>query len=524
MENTGQKRLRFAAGLGRVGALLLLAATLLRCGSVDAPGPMVPADAPPLMLSPSNQQIAQGTAQRYVLRRVQPSGQVVDLTAKGVWRVAAADGRVLQQSAGEAGLVALAEPGQYRVSASYEGRTVETAIFVTAATLKSLAVSPTAPKVAKGLTQQFTATATFSDGTTQDVTALSSWSIKDTTGTGVAGINSRGLATAKSIGKARITARYLTTSATATLEVTAAALRTLTLSPLNPAAAKGTTQRFTATGTFSDGTVQDVTSSADWAVMDLTGSGVASIDGTGTALAESVGQARVSAEYLGQVVQTTLTVTPAAVVALAISPLAPALAKGTTQQFIATAHLTDDSNQDVSASAAWTAVDVMGSGVAAVDATGLAKGNAVGSANITCVYQGFSATTTLLVKPAALVAVSITPAAATLAKGLSQAFKLVASYTDGTTQDATTSAVWSAADVVGSDVTSVSAAGVALAKNIGQARLKAEHLGKTASATLTVTAAALTSLTVNSANPTLASGAKQQFKALGAYRLPRGLT
>ena len=97
-------------------------------------------------------------------------------------------------------------------------------IIATAAAIRSVTVTPSAPKVAKGLTQQFTATATFSDGTTQDVTTLSAWSIKDTTGTGVAGINSRGLATAKSIGKARITARYLTASTTANLEVTAAAL------------------------------------------------------------------------------------------------------------------------------------------------------------------------------------------------------------------------------------------------------------------------------------------------------------
>jgi hypothetical protein len=503
--------------LGSAGALLLVVASLLRCGAAESPGPAVPAVISPLMLSPSNQQLAQGTVPQPTLRLLQPSGRVVDLTTQGVWQVATAQGRVLQEVKGAAGLQALVEPGQYRLSASYAGRTVETAIFVTAATLKSLAISPTAPKVAKGLTQQFTATATFSDGTTQDVTALSSWSIKDTTGSGVAGINSRGLATAKSIGKARITARYLTTSATATLEVTAAALRSLTLSPANPAAAKGTTQRFTATGTFSDGTVQDVTASADWAVMDLTGSGVASIDGTGTALAESVGQARVSAEYLGQVVQTTLTVTPAAVVSLAITPLAPAIAKGTTQQFVATAHLTDGSDQDVSASAAWTAADVAGSGVAAVDASGLAKGNAVGSASISCAYQGFTATTMLVVKPAALVAIAITPAAATLAKGLSQAFKLVASYTDGSTQDATTSAVWSAADVMGSDVTSIGADGVALAKNLGQARLKAEHMGKTASATLTVTAAVLTSLTVTPSSPALAVGATQQFKALGTY-------
>ncbi len=196
------------------------------------------------------------------------------------------------------------------------------------------------------------------------MSTLSAWSVKDTSGSGVAGINSLGLATAKNVGKARITARYLTVSATATLEVTAAALRTLTIGPLNPSIAKGTSQAFIATGSFSDGTVLDVTGSADWAVMDVVGSGVASIDGTGVAFGESVGQARVSADYLGQSVATTLTVTPAATVALAVSPTVASIAKGAAQQFTAIARLSDGSSQDVSAAAVWAATDISGAGVA----------------------------------------------------------------------------------------------------------------------------------------------------------------
>ena len=43
-----------------------------------------------------------------------------------------------------------------------------------------------------------------------------------------------------------------------------------------------------------------MTAPCDWAVMDVMGSGVASIDGSGTALGEAVGKAKVSAEYGGQ--------------------------------------------------------------------------------------------------------------------------------------------------------------------------------------------------------------------------------
>jgi hypothetical protein len=255
--------------------------------------------------------------------------------------------------------------------------------------------------------------------------------------------------------------------------------------------------------------------------MDLVGSGVASIDGTGTAVGEAVGQARVTAEYLGLSADTTLTVSPAAPVSLSVSPTGAAIAKGTTQQFTATARLTDGSSQDVTASAAWSAADTSGSSVASIDATGLARGSSVGTASITCAYRGFSGSAALEVKPAALTAIALSPAAATIAKGRTQAFRLVGSYTDGSTQDLTGVAVWSVADVVGTDVASITGGGtgggVAFGKSPGQAQVKAEHMGKSATATLTVTAPTLTTLALAPGGASIALGATQQFKLIGTY-------
>ena len=44
-----------------------------------------------------------------------------------------------------------------------------------AGTLQSIAVTPANPSVADGLTEQFTATGTFSDGSTQDLTTQVTW-------------------------------------------------------------------------------------------------------------------------------------------------------------------------------------------------------------------------------------------------------------------------------------------------------------------------------------------------------------
>jgi hypothetical protein len=54
----------------------------------------------------------------------------------------------------------------------------------------------------------------------------------------------------------------------------------LAVTPANSAIAKGTTQQFTATGTFSDGSTQNLTNTVAWtstntAVATITGSGLA---------------------------------------------------------------------------------------------------------------------------------------------------------------------------------------------------------------------------------------------------------
>jgi hypothetical protein len=73
----------------------------------------------------------------------------------------------------------------------------------TAATLQSISVTPASPVVQAGSTKQFTATGTYSDGSTQDVTSQVTWSSSNT---GVASVNSSGLATGIAGGSSSIIA------------------------------------------------------------------------------------------------------------------------------------------------------------------------------------------------------------------------------------------------------------------------------------------------------------------------------
>ena len=90
--------------------------------------------------------------------------------------------------------------------------------FRPAATLTSIAVTPANPSIEVGGTQQFTATGTYSDGSTQNLTGSVTWASSNT---GVATINSAGLATAVSAGSTTISATLSGVTGSTTLTVSA---------------------------------------------------------------------------------------------------------------------------------------------------------------------------------------------------------------------------------------------------------------------------------------------------------------
>jgi len=96
-------------------------------------------------------------------------------------------------------------------------------------------------------------------------------------------------------GSATVTATLNGSSATATVTVTPAEVVTLTLSPQNPAIFVGETQQFTATGTFTDGTTQTLTTQVTWTSSNET---VATINSGGLATALAVGTTTITASYL----------------------------------------------------------------------------------------------------------------------------------------------------------------------------------------------------------------------------------
>ena len=252
------------------------------------------------------------------------------------------------------------------------------------------------PSIAKGTTQQFTATGTYSNGSTQNLTSSVTWSSSSTS---VATITSAGLATGVGTGSTTISAVSGSITGSITLTVTPAVLESIAVTPANASINSGATQQFTATGTYSDGTRQNLTSSATWSssstsVATITSAGLATGVGTGTATIQAT-----SGSVSGS---TGLTVTSSAAIleSIAVTPANASINSGATQQFTATGTYSNGSTQNLTSSVTWSSSSTS---VATITSAGLATGVGPGTTTIQATSGSISGSTTLTVSSAGLV-------------------------------------------------------------------------------------------------------------------------
>jgi len=221
-------------------------------------------------------------------------------------------------------------------------------LSVTAATLQSIAVTPANSSMSIGTTRQFTATGTFSDTSTQDVTASVLWGSSNP---GAAAINNQGLATSAATGVTVISATVGSVVGVTNLNVSNAKLISITISPSNPRIEQGTLLKFTASGTFSDNSVATNLSGLSWKSSKPN---IASMRSSGLAFGKKLGSVTITASSSGVSGTTTLTVSNGTLTSIAITPASPSVAAGSPQQFTATGTFSDSSTQDVTFNTHWS--------------------------------------------------------------------------------------------------------------------------------------------------------------------------
>ena len=151
-------------------------------------------------------------------------------------------------------------------------------------TLKSITVTPVTPSIAVGSTKQMTATGTYDDGSTKNITGSVSWSSGNAA---VFTVSDTGKITANVPGSASATATSATISGSTTVTVTIANLSSITITPTNASTNAGDTVQYQALGTLQDGSQVDITDSVTWSssnksVATITSAGLATAVASGT--------------------------------------------------------------------------------------------------------------------------------------------------------------------------------------------------------------------------------------------------
>lgn len=240
-----------------------------------------------IAVTPANPTIAKNATQQFTATGTFTDASTQNLTNSVTWSslnsaVATISGSGLATSVGVGSSTIQAASG------AVSGGTTLT-VNAAAPTLSSIAVTPANPSIQDGGAQQFTATGTYSDSSTQNITTAVTWS---SVSTNVATISntagSNGLATSTGTGSSTIEAALGSVSGSTTLTVTAssATLMVLVVSPQNPVVSDaGSTQSFTATGHYSDGSTQDLTNSSSWTSSNAS---VAAINSSGSATSQSL--------------------------------------------------------------------------------------------------------------------------------------------------------------------------------------------------------------------------------------------
>ena len=351
-----------------------------------------------IAVTPANPSIADGTTLQFSATGTYSDSSTQDLTSQVTW--ASATTSVATITA--AGLATAVATGTSSISATLGAISGSTVLTVGAAVLQSIAVTPANPSVPKGLTQQFTATGTYSDSSTQDLTSQVTWASATTS---VATIHAAGLATAVATGTSSISAMLGGISGSTLLTVTAAALESISVTPADPAIPVGEVQPFTATGTYSDNSTQDLTSQVTWASATTS---VATIASDGLASGLAAGTTTVSAT-LGDVIgSTVLTVTPAVLEMIMVTPDNPAVLKGATESFMAMGMYSDNSTVDLTSQVTWGSSDTSVATISNDSGTqGLATAVGDGTSSISASLDGISGSTTITVSTADLNPVAV---------------------------------------------------------------------------------------------------------------------
>ena len=506
---------------------LLLVAS---CGGGSSPPPTTgggsgggPVVLQSITINPHSASIAKGTTQAFTATGNYSDGTTKDLTTTAQWACFIPTVATVSSDSPTQGLATAVTPGTAVINASLGSVTNGAQLTVTSATVSSLAVTPATATIGFLDGQQFTATATFSDMSTQDVTNVTRWSFSPF---GAFISSNSGFTTGNGMGTYTINASFGGQSTAAltsppTLTVDLSNLVSVAIEPAASSIANSTQVRFSAIGIFSDGSTRDVTSLAtNWSSSDTTVAGKVSFGLTPVLFAGvTAGSTTISASVGTFTPSTTLTVTDATLQSIAVSPANASLAPTTKLPYTAIGTFSDSSTEDVSSLVKWSVQDV--SGAASVDTGGIVRGSSAGTVTVTATSPStlgsVAGSTNVTVTAGTLQSIAVTPATAFIVPGNNLTYSAIATFSDSSTQDVTTLASWTATSGNVATIPGGNKSSVVTAQGLGQSTIEAKWNGISGTANLTVASPTQISIAVTPAKASVAAGASTQLTATGTF-------
>ncbi|MBM2824374.1 MAG: Ig domain protein group 2 domain protein, partial [Dehalococcoidales bacterium] len=473
-----------------------------------------------ITVTPVNPSLPAGRTTQFKATGTYSDNSTLDITDQAAWTSSNITAATIVANTGRAtGKVA---GGSTTITATMPGVTPgTTTLTVIAAELDSIAVTPANPSAAEGRTVQFTATGTYSNNTTAVITNSVTWT---TTAALTANITSTGSALARAVGTVTITAILSGKSGETTLTVTPKELVSISVSPTTASLAAGQKRQLSATGTYTDTTTADITSTVAWSSNNTA---VASVSATGLATTYTAGLATITAA-LGAATSGTAAITVGIAVldTISVTPVNPTIQPGSQLSFRAFGTYTDGTSTEITrdVNVTWNSVNqtvatiITSTGTSAGRASGLVAGNTV----IRATMSGVSGSTTLTV--ASLRSLQVSPILPFVAAGRTQQFSAIGTFADNTTADLTGLVIWTSSNTSAARINRNT--GLATTRAQGTTLITAETGSGSSkitspAVTLTVTAAVLDAIMVTPVNRRVTleppKPLKVQMKAHGIY-------
>ncbi len=461
-----------------------------------------------LNISSSSTQVAYGENLQLHAQAVYSDGSKKDVSNQATWSSSSTGIATIDNN----GQLSSHQAGDTVVSASFDGITNTLPISIYRE-LVDIQISVTGTNLIVGASLQLHASGIYSDHSVRDISSQAVWSSQNSS---VANINETGVISALNPGSAVMTAELDGISGETTVSVEAASIVSIAVTPKQSSTAAGASIQLQATAYFNNGTFQNTTSQAVWQSQDTT---IASVSESGLLLGVKEGSTTISASLGNVSGNTTITITPATLTDIQITPSQPSVANGHELQMTAVGIYSDGSHNDITQNVTWASQNEEIATISNVNSThGWVTSLTTGTTEISAQLGNITKTVTLTVTDATLVSLDISPNTATIPAGENINFHATAVYSDNKHVDVTNLAVWSSNNNAIATVSNGQLDhGTVNAVAPGDTNITAHFGGIQASATLKVNDALLTNIEIAPNSPTIFTGTKQALTATGHY-------